>query len=146
MRHGDADPIARTGRLGEWSVVGKYVLFQLPGWLIVGTLAWAARDWVGLPNWAALTALGAWMAKDAALFPFVRVAYESHDDRGHGMIGARARATETLDPHGFVQIGAELWRAELRGEGPVLAGTDVVVKDVEGLTLVVEPEPPPQSD
>jgi len=56
-------------------VLGKYVLFQLPGWLLVGTLAWAAHRWLGLDARLALGVLALLVLKDAVLFRFVRDAY-----------------------------------------------------------------------
>jgi membrane protein implicated in regulation of membrane protease activity len=46
-------------------------------------------------------------------------------------------ATSDLWPEGQVKIGGELWRA--RCTGGCDAGTKVVVRSIEGLTLVVDP-------
>jgi membrane protein implicated in regulation of membrane protease activity len=125
----------RTGLL----VLGKYVLFQVPGWLIVGGLAWAAHRWLGLHGALAAGALLAFVLKDAVLFPFVREAYSVHSrPPADGMLGARAVAEGTLAPEGVVRVGPELWRARLvKGEAPVAAGESVHVVAVEGLTLRV---------
>lgn len=53
------------------------------------------------------------------------------------MVGKRGVVVSDLWPEGQVRIGGELWRA--RCEGGCDSGTDVVVRDVQGLTLVVEP-------
>lgn len=53
------------------------------------------------------------------------------------MVGKRGIVVNDLWPEGQVKIGGELWRA--RCEGGCESGTDVVVRDVQGLTLVVEP-------
>ncbi len=45
-------------------------------------------------------------------------------------------ATSDLWPEGQVKLDGELWRA--RCSGGCVAGTRVVVRAVEGLTLVVE--------
>ena len=120
-------------------VVGKYLLFQVPGWLIVGGLAYAAHRWLGLHGGLAAAALLAWAVKDAVLFPFVREAYtvEPRPAAG-GMLGATAVAEEPLAPEGVVRVGPELWRARLaKGEAPVAAGESVRIVAVEGLTLRV---------
>lgn len=53
------------------------------------------------------------------------------------LVGRTGVATGDLWPEGQVKVGGELWRA--RCEGGCEAGTTVVVRAVEGLTLVVEP-------
>lgn len=53
------------------------------------------------------------------------------------MVGRRGTVVSDLWPEGQVKIGGELWRA--RCDGGCESGTDVVVRGVEGLTLVVEP-------
>jgi membrane protein implicated in regulation of membrane protease activity len=109
---------------------------------VVCVLAIGARDWVGLPDWAAAGIIALWVIKDAILFPFVRIAYQPGSGGGAAsLVGARGTAQEKLDPSGYVRISAELWRAELRsGSPPVERGHRVRVLGVRGLTLVVEPD------
>lgn len=58
------------------------------------------------------------------------------------LIGARAEVRTPLDPEGQVWIEGALWRARLAGERAApRPGDRVVVEAVEGLTLVVRPEP-----
>jgi len=60
------------------------------------------------------------------------------------LVGALADARTPLAPEGQVWIEGALWRARLAGgEGPVGVGDRVRVEAVEGLTLVVRPEPQP---
>jgi membrane-bound serine protease (ClpP class) len=56
------------------------------------------------------------------------------------LLGATARAVSPLEPYGHVRINGELWRARA-APGPIRSDQDVVVRDLEGLTLVVEPGP-----
>jgi membrane-bound serine protease (ClpP class) len=59
------------------------------------------------------------------------------------LIGSVAGVRATLDPEGQVWVGGALWRARLAGaEGAARTGDRVVVEAVDGLTLVVSPEPP----
>ncbi|HUF01254.1 MAG TPA: NfeD family protein [Gaiellaceae bacterium] len=53
------------------------------------------------------------------------------------MVGKRGVVVSDLWPEGQIKIGGERWRA--RCDGGCESGTDVVVRRVEGLTLVVEP-------
>ncbi len=120
-------------------VLAKYVLLQLPGGALVSGLAWAAHRWLELDGWLAAGAVALWLAKDAALFPFVRHAYEVEArPAASGLLGAEGVAQDALAPEGFVRVGAELWRARLApGEAPVAAGGRVRVVALEGLTLRV---------
>jgi membrane protein implicated in regulation of membrane protease activity len=53
------------------------------------------------------------------------------------LVGKAGIASTDLWPEGQVKIGGEIWRA--RCEGGCDAGTRIVVREVEGLTLVVDP-------
>jgi membrane-bound serine protease (ClpP class) len=55
------------------------------------------------------------------------------------LVGREGVALGDLWPEGQVKIGGELWQA--RCPGGCDAGTRVVVRAVDGLTLVVEPGP-----
>ncbi len=59
------------------------------------------------------------------------------------LVGAVAEARSPIDPEGQVWIEGALWRARLGdGAAPVRSGDRVRVEAVEGLTLMVSPEPP----
>ena len=76
-----------------------------------------------------------------------RKVLEAHRDEpvrtgSEELAGASAEARTTLDPEGQVWIEGALWRARLvDGASPVQPGDRVTVEAVEGLTLVVRPEP-----
>jgi len=58
------------------------------------------------------------------------------------MVGASAEARSSIDPEGRVWLGGTLWSARLaEGAAPVRPGDKVRVEAVDGLTLVVRPEP-----
>jgi membrane-bound serine protease (ClpP class) len=52
------------------------------------------------------------------------------------LVGRRGVAVGDLRPEGQVRVGGEIWKA--RCEGYCEAQTEVVVRGVDGLTLVVE--------
>jgi len=59
------------------------------------------------------------------------------------LVGAVAEVRGTLDPEGQVWAGGTIWAARLAdGEGTVRLGDRVRIDAVDGLTLVVRPEPP----
>lgn len=58
------------------------------------------------------------------------------------MVGATAEARSAIDPEGRAWLGGTIWSARLAaGAGPVRLGDKVLVEAVDGLTLVVRPEP-----
>lgn len=58
------------------------------------------------------------------------------------MVGATAEARTSIDPEGRVWLGGTIWSARLAaGSEPVGLGDRVRVEAVDGLTLVVRPEP-----
>ncbi len=128
-------------------VLAKYLLFQVPG--LVGAVAvlWALVRWWELEPWIAVLLLGLWIVKDIALFPVLRIGYET---RGAGadvaLVGASGVAQEDLRPDrvGYVRVGAELWRARLDGASAaaeIRQGAPVRVTALQDLTLTVEALP-----
>jgi membrane-bound serine protease (ClpP class) len=58
------------------------------------------------------------------------------------MIGSSAEARSSIDPEGRVWLGGTIWSARLAaGSEPIRLGDRVMVEAVDGLTLVVRPEP-----
>ena len=123
-------------------MIGKYLLLQIPGWILVGGLLVLGVRWWGLSVRLALALFAVWLLKDAVLFPFLRVAYEPGGGGGaDALVGARGIASQSLEPRGYVRVGAELWRAEVAdGARSIPRGGGIRVRHVRGLTLVVEPE------
>jgi membrane-bound ClpP family serine protease len=54
------------------------------------------------------------------------------------MIGIEGKATVKLAPKGFIKIESELWEAKAEN-GPIEAGSRVVVVRQEGMKLIVTP-------
>jgi membrane protein implicated in regulation of membrane protease activity len=142
-----APPATLGHRAGSLRVFGRYLVFQVPGWVIVGGALMAAVHWWQLSERVAWLILGLFVTKDLALFPVVRKAYEPGDGRHvRDLVGHGARARDALAPAGYVRVGSELWRAELREGGEAPAGSALRVVEVRGLTLIVdhvEEEPTP---
>lgn len=102
-----------------------------------------AADYVG----PALITLG--VLSGVAFYFITRKVIEAHRDEpvqtgSEELVGSVAEARSTLDPEGQVWVGGALWGARVAsGDGPVRLGDRVRVDAVEGLTLVVRPEPTP---
>lgn len=106
---------------------------------MVGAALAAAVHWWQLGESLAWLLLGLFVVKDLVLFPFVRRAYEPSSGGGaRALVGRIAVASDPLAPAGYVRLGGELWRAELRSGDPAAAGARLRVVDVRGLTLMVE--------
>lgn len=120
----------------------KYLLIQIPGWILVAVGLTVLRQWIDLPLWAAVGVFLVWVVKDLILFPFLRPAYESNGKSAvERLIGVQGIAEERLAPSGYIRVGGELWRAEaLETDKPIRRGSRVRVRAVRGLTLLIEPE------
>lgn len=116
----------------------RYLIVQAPGWLLVGACLLLFWPRTGLSPWVAVAVFAAWMAKDFLLYPFVRVAYEGSKSPAEQMIGRQGVARENLDPTGYVEVGGELWHAEVdANERRIAKGVPVRIKAVSGLTVYV---------
>jgi membrane-bound serine protease (ClpP class) len=61
---------------------------------------------------------------------------------GYGVpIGSMGDVRRPLEPSGSVYVGGEEWSARSADERPLERGTPIRVVSVEGLTLIVEPDP-----
>jgi membrane-bound ClpP family serine protease len=123
-------------------VFARYLAFEAPSWaLLAVALTVLIRVWDLSLGIAALV-LGLWVLKDLALFPALRIAYEPGGGSGgaENLLGAAGVVTVALDPEGWVQIGAERWRARAKAEhAPIAVGAGVRVVALAGLLLRVEP-------
>ena len=120
----------------------KYILLQIPGWVLMALLLIGLLNWIALPLWAAGVFFVVWVVKDFVLYPFVRTAYESHVKTGsEQLIGAQGIAHQRLAPHGYIQVHGELWQATAEPKDkPIASGTPVRVRAAQGLTLIVTAE------
>ncbi len=136
-------------RSGAWSLrtAGKYILLQLPGYLVLIALLLLAGYLGDFPRWVLWLVLAGWALKDLLLYPLVWRSY-SAESPPPPMVGLSGVARERIDRQGYVTVRGELWRAELApGADPIDAGEKMVVCGQRGLTLIVtarddEPYPP----
>lgn len=99
-----------------------------------------AADFVG----PALIVLG--VLSLVAFYFVTRKVIAAHRDQpvrtgSEELIGSTAEARSNLDPDGQVWAKGTIWGARLAGGGAVRLGDRVRIDAVEGLTLVVSPEP-----
>jgi membrane protein implicated in regulation of membrane protease activity len=113
----------------------RYLLWQAPGWVAVAAGLAVVQSLADLPVWVLPVGVAAFIAKDLVMYRVVRDTLRPPPDH---LVGARGRTVEPLAPEGYVKVEGELWRAVATG-GEIAAGADVVVREVRGLTLRVEP-------
>jgi membrane protein implicated in regulation of membrane protease activity len=117
----------------------RYMLFQVPGWLIDVAVLAALIEWWALPLWAALGIFALLVVKDFVLYPFLRVGYETKEKSGiERLIGERGVVKQRLDPEGYVLVQGELWKARSTTTQPLEPGTRVLIAASEGMLLQVE--------
>ncbi len=129
------------------SVVRRYVILQIPGWILAAVILYALHRWFGLPSWIVFLLLAADIVKDIALYPFLKRAYEDETATGaQSLIGEWAEVCEPMRPAGYVRLRGELWKARLKDPGAVAEpGARVRVEQAAGLLLQVSLEPPETS-
>ena len=118
------------------------------GLVAAGVVALTAESDSGASDWAgpALITLG--LLSIVSFYFVTRKVVAAHRDEPvrtgyEELLGARAEARTSLDPDGQVWIEGALWWARLSGDGgPLRPGDRVTVEAVDGLTLIVRPEPP----
>jgi membrane protein implicated in regulation of membrane protease activity len=119
----------------------RYVLLQIPDACLSALVLAGLYQWAGLAGWLAVGLFGLWVVVNVVQYPFVMHAYSGTPSDMVGperLIGAPGVVTRTLDPDGWVRVGAELWRADLIEQvGPLPEGSRVQVRAVRGLTLIV---------
>jgi membrane-bound serine protease (ClpP class) len=92
------------------------------------------------------TAISAGLGFGSISFGLAWIALRAHRSKvltgAPAMIGAIAIAATPLQPSGQVEIRGELWQARLSGLPSLPVGAPVIVRSIDGLTLLVEPAAP----
>ncbi len=123
------------------SILFKYTLYQVPDTALAFVVLWALVEWAGVPPWLAGGLACLWILKDILMFPVLWHSFAGTDSAHlHSLVGAEGVVTETCDPHGYVQVRGETWKAEPAEPGrPIQKGTRIVVAGGRGLTLQITP-------
>jgi membrane-bound ClpP family serine protease len=137
-----------TRRAGSTAATfARYLVLQLPGSVIAATLLALLVHTELISSGIAYGLFALWIAGEILMFPVMRIAYEPGDTHTgiEAMIGSVGETEDDIDPEGHVRVGAERWHAMTEG-GRIAMGSAVRVRDVRGLTIVVErltdsPEP-----
>lgn len=126
-------------RIWSATVLARYWILQLPEAALVIVIMLLLQRWLGFPAWLPWTVLGLWVAKDAALYPWVWRSYDpDYPAIMHTLDGEHGVATEHIHHSGYVRLRGELWHAELEHGGrPVDKDEVVQVRSRRGLTVIV---------
>jgi membrane-bound serine protease (ClpP class) len=124
---------------------GILAVLGIAGLTVAGIAAFgsdsSAADYAG----GALIALG--ILSGISFYFVTRKVVAAHRDEPvrtgtEEMVGATAEARTSIDPDGRAWLGGTIWSARLaEGATPIRLGDKVRVEAVDGLTLVVRPEP-----
>ena len=117
------------------SVLLRYLLWQVPGWLLAGLVGALVVLALDLPWWLALAGVGVFVLRDLALYPAMRSVFTPASSPHP--IGERGVVVTALRPEGMVRVRGELWRARAI-DGELEAGQEAVVTAARGLTLLVK--------
>ena len=90
-------------------------------------------------------AIGAGIGFGIISFGLAFIALRAHRNKvllgPQAMVGGTAIVRTPLCPDGQVEIRGELWQASLRGQSTLPIGASALVREVEGLVLIVESAP-----
>ncbi len=133
------------------STGGVLAAIGVAGLLVAGVLALGSDSSAADVAGPALIGLG--LLSAVAFYIVTRKVIEAHRDQPvrtgtEELLGAEGEARSGIDPDGQVWLAGTVWGARLAdAAAPARLGDRVVVEAVDGLTLVVRPQPPsPQAN
>lgn len=124
---------------------GVLAVLGVVGLTVAGIVAFGSDSDVADYAGGALIALG--ILSGVTFYFVTRKVLAAHRNQpprtgAEELVGAGAEARSSIDPSGRVWLEGTIWSARLaEGASPVRAGDRVTVEAVDGLTLVVSPEP-----
>jgi membrane protein implicated in regulation of membrane protease activity len=118
----------------------RYVLLQLPGLSVLILILMVAQSYIDLAKYAFWGIVGLWILKDILLYPVVGRYYDPNYPKDRfSMIGLSGVAQEPLKPTGYVRVRGELWKAKILDQQThINAGESIIIRGVDGLTLLVD--------
>jgi membrane protein implicated in regulation of membrane protease activity len=117
----------------------RYLLFQIPGWVMTAVVLAGLWHWQVLTVTLAVIAFSAWLLKDLILYPLLRQAYEPGAETGSAaLVGERGVTQGVLNPSGHIRVRGELWRADAVPQDQIIAsGAKVEIVNSDGMKLFV---------
>jgi membrane protein implicated in regulation of membrane protease activity len=114
-------------------------------------ITWAAFEFPGLAGALAVLSVGAWCGHAIRLYREVRGYEREHGPLytksfysravtgQQGMLGLEGVVTRGCEPEGKVELRGEIWDAVSIDGRPIEVGSEIVVRDIEEMLLIVEP-------
>jgi membrane-bound serine protease (ClpP class) len=124
---------------------GVLAVLGVIGLTVAGIVAFGSDSDVADYAGGALIALG--ILSGVTFYFVTRKVWEAHRNEpvrtgSEQLVGSEAEARSAIDPTGRVWLEGTIWSARLAaGATPIRTGDRVTVDAVDGLTLVVRPEP-----
>jgi len=124
---------------------GILALLGVIGLTVAGIVAFGSDSDIADYAGGALLALG--LLSGVTFYFVTRKVWDAHRNEpvrtgAEQLIGSDAEARSSIDPTGRVWLEGTIWSARLAaGASPIGAGDKVKVEAVDGLTLVVRPQP-----
>ena len=112
----------------------RYLLFQVPGWMVVSAVSAVLHQWAGVSTAVAVAFVGVVVLLDIVLYPFFRHSYQP---ARHAGVEALIGDTAVVVSHRHVKLRGELWRFISDAQPPLEPGERGRIVGVDGLTLVV---------
>jgi len=121
-------------------IIRRYLLFQIPGILILIIVSLFFVYVVEVPAWTIWLLIGAWVVKEAVTVPFTwRLYVRPRLSPTELMVDQYAVVAVKLDPDGYVNFHSELWEAEaVDTQTEIPKGETVRIKEIRGMRLIVE--------
>jgi membrane-bound serine protease (ClpP class) len=124
---------------------GILAVLGVAGLTVAGIVAFGSDSDVADYAGGALIALG--ILSGVTFYFVTRKVWDAHRNEPvrtgtEELVGSEAEARSSIDPTGHAWLAGTIWSARLAdGASPARAGDRVKVEAVDGLTLVVRPEP-----
>jgi membrane-bound serine protease (ClpP class) len=124
---------------------GVLAVLGVVGLTVAGIVAFGSDSDIADYAGGALIALG--ILSGITFYFVTRKVWEAHRNEpvrtgSEQLVGSEAEARSAIDPTGRVWLEGTIWSARLAaGATPIRTGDRVTVDAVDGLTLVVRPEP-----
>lgn len=124
---------------------GILAVLGVAGLTVAGIVAFGSDSDVADYAGGALLALG--ILSGVTFYFVTRKVWAAHRNEPvrtgtEELVGSEAEARSSIDPTGRAWLAGTIWSARLaEGASPIRAGDRVTVEAVDGLTLVVRPEP-----
>ncbi len=114
-------------------------------WFAVGALAAVIIAWIGLPVWSqilvflAVSGIVLLAAKPLTEKMINQKTIKTNADRIIGSRGIVTADIHNIAAKGLVEVSGQAWSARSVSGLPIAAGATVIIKEIDGVKLLVEP-------